>query len=366
MRITQYLKMFLLGVCLLPWMLAADELALNEDAPKSYIVQKGDTLWDISGIFLKQPWLWPKLWRLNPEVSNPHLIYPGEELRLVFDEKGEPMLVKGKPELKWSPQVRKQLKDQNPITTLPLHIIAPYIKYDSIATEAELATMPYVLGNEHGYKSVGEGIKLYVKGELEVGRSYAIYQKGEEIIDPETDEFLGFHLILVGTARGLRTGSEDNNEPGTLYLSNAQREVHGGDYVLPINEEQLLPAVFMMQAVSTDINGVIIKSLNELREFGKFDVVMINRGLAHDIKAGDVLLAKRPSPGVVETADGPVNYEDASLWSRLTSSEKGSDFKMPLEDIGTMMVFRTYENVSLALILRSTQSLQLQDKISAP
>ena len=118
-----------------PTSLWADELTLNKSAPKSYIVKKGHTLWDISGVFLTQPWLWPKLWRLNPEVSNPHLIYPGEELRLVFDENGEPMLVKGKPKLKWSPKIRKQLKDQNPISTLPLHLISPYIKYDSIATE---------------------------------------------------------------------------------------------------------------------------------------------------------------------------------------------------------------------------------------
>ena len=90
--------------------LLADELKIKPDAPKSYIVKKGDTLWDISGIFLNQPWLWPKLWRLNPEINNPHLIYPGDELRLVFDEQGQPMLVKGKPELKWSPKIRKQLK----------------------------------------------------------------------------------------------------------------------------------------------------------------------------------------------------------------------------------------------------------------
>ena len=97
----------------------ADELQIKEDAPKTHIVVKGDTLWDISAMFLNEPWLWPKLWRLNPDIKNPHLIYPGDELRLVYDENGEPMLVKGKPALKWSPEKRKKLKEQNPITILP-------------------------------------------------------------------------------------------------------------------------------------------------------------------------------------------------------------------------------------------------------
>ena len=144
----------------------ADVLTLNPDAPKSYIVKKGDTLWDISGLFLKQPWLWPKLWRINPEINNPHLIYPGDELRLVFDMQGQPMLVKGKPELKWSPKVRTQLKDQNPINTLPLHVIAPFMRYDSIKTEQELAALPYVLGSDEGYKSSINGFKVYVNQDL--------------------------------------------------------------------------------------------------------------------------------------------------------------------------------------------------------
>ena len=143
-------SLFLILSLSLSMFVMADELTLNKNAPKSYIVKNGDTLWDISGIFLKQPWLWPKLWRLHPDINNPHLIYPGDELRLVFDEKGQPMLVRGKPELKWSPRARMQLKDQSAISTLPLKVIAPYIKYDSIITEDEIEKLPYILGNDEG------------------------------------------------------------------------------------------------------------------------------------------------------------------------------------------------------------------------
>lgn len=344
----------------------ADELALNENAPKSYIVKKGDTLWDISGIFLKQPWLWPKLWRLNPEVSNPHLIYPGEELRLVFNEKGEPMLVKGKPELKWSPKIRKQLKEQQPISTLPLNLISPYIKYDSMATEEELEEAAYILSSEGGYKFNADGLMVYVKGDIDIGRSYAIYKKGDEIIDPESEDELGFHLILVGTAKARTSGDVENNTPATLYVENAKQEIEMGDYVMPINEKQLLPSIFTMKAVDEGTEGVIIKSLNNLREFGKLDIVMINQGKFNNVGAGDVFTVKRTPPGVIDTSDGPVIFEDASMWNRLTSSEENSDFKMPKESVGRMMVFKSYYRVSLALVLGSNKPLRIQDIVGAP
>lgn len=359
-------KVFILVISLmLPMSVLADELTLSENAPKSYIVKKGDTLWDISGIFLKQPWLWPKLWRLNPEVNNPHLIYPGDELRLVFDEQGQPMLVKGKPELKWSPKTRNQLKDQSPVSTLPLHIISPYIKYDSIFTEAELEALPYVLGSDEGYKSSVDSFNIYINGDLAVGNSYAIYDKGNEIIDPETEESLGYHMTLVGTGKALRSGNAEDKVPSTLYLQGVKREVRSGSFVVPVNEGQLYPSYFSMQPVDESIRGHIIETTSGVREFGKLEVVMINKGEHDAVKAGDVFSVKRTSPGVVETSGRPIYTADASRWNRMTG-EQGSDYKMPEEQIGKMMVFRVYEKVSIALVLKTQKPLRLQDAITAP
>jgi len=349
----------------LPMFLLADELKLNQSAPKSYIVKKGDTLWDISGVFLKQPWLWPKLWRLNPEINNPHLIYPGDELRLVFDEQGQPMLVKGKPKLKWSPSVRTQLKDQSPVSTLPLNVIAPFIKYDSVLTAEQLDMLPYVLGSDEGYKSSVDGFKVYVKGDLELGKGYAIYQKGDVILDPETQEELGYHVILVGTGKALRTGDIANTRPGTIYVEGAKQEIRSGDYVMPVNEGQLLPSYFTMQGADKSIRGVIIKSSNNVREFGKLEVVMINRGQQHMVQQGDVLSISRKSPGVIETGDGPVYTKDASRWSRIATAED-SDYDMPEEAIGKMMVFKVYDKVSMALVLTTQKPLRLDDIVTAP
>jgi hypothetical protein len=361
------LKKILLSVLTLslPMFLLADELTLNQSAPKSYTVKKGDTLWDISGVFLKQPWLWPKLWRLNPEIDNPHLIYPGDELRLVYDEHGQPMLVKGKPSLKWSPNIRKQLKDASPVSTLPLTVVSPYIRYDSVLSSEQLDSLPYVLGSDEGYKSSMDGFKVYVNQDLALGKAFAIYQKGDLIIDPETQEELGYHVILVGTGKVLRTGNMAEKKPSTLYVEGVKREVRSGDYVVPVNNDQMLPSYFTMQAADESVRGSIIKSSSDVREFGKLEVVMINRGAEDSVKQGDVLLVSRKSPGVVETGDKPVYTKDASRWNRLATASE-SDYEMPIEPVGKMMVFKVYGQVSMALVLTSSKPLRIEDVVTAP
>jgi len=345
--------------------IVADELTIKENAPDSYVVKKGDTLWDISGVFLKQPWLWPKLWRLNPEINNPHLIYPGDELRLVFDEQGQPMIVKGKPKLKWSPKVRTQLKDQSPISTLPLSVISPYIKYDNIITEEQIDGLPYILGSNEGYKSTVDSFNVYVNGNLSVGSSYGIYNKGDVITDPETSEILGYHAILLGTAKAIRAGDKENKVPSTLFVQGAKREIRSGSFVIPVNEDQMFPSYFTMQAADQNIRGAIIKSSNGNREFGKLEVVMLNLGSEKSINPGDVLSINRTSPGVVETENGPIYSKDASRWNRMASAQ-GSDYVMPEEGLGKLMVFKVYQNVSMALILKSSKPIRLMDAVTTP
>jgi len=343
----------------------ADELTLNKNAPKSYIVKKGDTLWDISGIFLNQPWLWPKLWRLNPDINNPHLIYPGDELRLVFDEKGQPMLIRGKPELKWSPRARIKLKDQSAIPSLSLEVIAPYIQYGSVLSAEEIENLPYILGSDEGYKSSVEGFNVYVNEELELGRGYAIYQKADEIYDPETEAFLGYNIRVVGTGKVLRTGNLENNVPATLYVDGAKQEIRSGDFIMPVNENQQYPSFFTLTPANKSLRGLILNSTSGLREFGKLEVVMINRGAEHAIEQGDVVLVKRTSPGIVETSDGPIYSQDGSRWNRMASVDD-SDYNMPEEVVGEMMIFKVYQQVSLALVLRSSKPLRIHDIVTSP
>ena len=349
----------------MPSLSVADKLTLTQDAPKTYVVKKGDTLWDISAIFLNEPWLWPKLWRINPEIANPHLIYPGDQLRLVFDANGEPMLVKGKPTLKWSPKVRTTLKDQNPIETVSLETIAPYIRYGTLLSPQEVENSPYVLGSDNGYKSSVEGFKLYVKGDLEVGLSYAVYHKGDAIKDPITDEVVAYEAVLVGTGKGIRKGDIANKEPSTIYIEGAEREIRSGDIVKPVNEGQLLPSFFTMQPTTVEEKGKILSSASKTREFGKFEVVILDLGIENGVKLGDLFSIARKSPGVVETENGPVYTEDASLWKRL-SSESDSDYNMPYEEVGKMMVFKTFDQLSMAVIMHTEKPLRIEDAVVQP
>lgn len=371
------LKKLLLSFILIapPLVSVADQLKINDNAPKNYVVEKGDTLWDISSVFLQQPWLWPKLWRLNPEIQNPHLIYPGDVLKLVFDAQGEPMLVvasddpvteakKSKPSFKWSPQVRTELKNDEAITVLPLQVVAPFLIYDSLLTEEQLEQAPHVIGSDEGYRMTTEGFKVYVNSDLALAKTYAIYSKGEELIDPETEDSIGFYMHLVGTAQTIDSGNMSQKEPAVLKVNSVKREVHAGDIVLPINDGQLLPSAFSMQGGDKSLRGSIIKAVSDNREFGQFEVVMINLGSDKLAKTGDVVSIKRPSPQVLETNNGPVYQLEASRFNKVLSDE--SDYKMPEEDLGTMMIFRVYEKASLALILQTTKPARLQDIITAP
>lgn len=346
--------------------LLADELKLTPNAPKLYIVQKGDTLWDISGIFLKEPWLWPKLWRINPEINNPHLIYPGDRLRLVFDEHGQPMLVKGtdKPKLKWSPKIRTQLKDQNPVSTLPLQVIAPFIRYDSVKSADELDLLPHIIGSDEGYKSSVDDFKVYVNSDLVVGQSYGIYHKDSAIVDLGTEEVLGYSVKLAGTGKAIRSGDMSKNQPSSLHVEGVRREVRAGAYVAPVNDGQLYPSTFTMRAGSV-IKGQIIRSATNLREFAKYDVVFINKGNKDNVRAGDVLTVNRKSPAVVKTNDGPQYASEASLWNRVVNTGNES-YDIPVEAIGQVMVFKVYDKVSMALILSAEKPLRILDGVTTP
>jgi len=343
----------------------ADELQLVQNAPTSYIVKKGDTLWDISGIFLKEPWLWPKLWRINPEINNPHLIYPGDELKLVFDKQGQPMLVKGKPTLKWSPKVRTRLKDKNPIETIPLNFIAPILKRDTILSADDLTSSPYVLGSEDGFKFSIDGVKLYISDGLTVGKSYAVYQKEEAIHDPETNLVIGYYAKLAGSGKAITTGDAEKKIPDTLYLDSVIREIKAGDIVKPVSENQLFPSFFTMQAANESIRGQIIKSISGHRVFGRQETVFINQGSQHGVRQGDVFSVNRKSPGIVESGGGPIYTTDASRWNRMASASD-SDYLMPEEKVGKMMVYKVFDQLSMAIILHSTKPLRLQDSVTTP
>lgn len=374
----------------------AEELVLKADAPKNYTVKEGDTLWDISGMYLSQPWLWPQLWKLNPQVDNPNLIYPGDVLSLSFDSDGNPVLevnedskvVKISPDTsapvaeaevtaseestemsrpegykKLSPQQRKTMKSTKAVTTLPLKMIRPFLTYEQALSESDINKLPYVLGaNDQVKNSIKEHV-LYVRGELELGASYGIYRKGKAYIDPESEELLGYETILVATAKVFRPGSKENNEPASVQVIDVKQEIRQGDKLLPAADGQSLPAFFVMKKPEKSIEGVIIDTTSDLREFSKWDIVVLNKGLIDDVAPGHMFSIYRNSPAVVDTKRGPVYLTDASKYEKLTGGIDGEVLQMPKEKIGNLMVFKVSDRVSFAIVTGTRQPIRVGDLI---
>lgn len=374
----------------------AEELVLKADAPKNYTVKEGDTLWDISGMYLSKPWLWPQLWKLNPQVDNPNLIYPGDVLSLSFDDDGNPVLevnedanvVKISPDTsapvaeaevtaseestemsrpegykKLSPQQRKTMKSTKAVTTLPLKMIRPFLTYEQALSESDINKLPYVLGaNDQVKNSIKEHV-LYVRGELELGASYGIYRKGKAYIDPQSEDLLGYETILVATAKVFRPGSTENNEPASVQVIDVKQEIRQGDKLLPAADGQSLPAFFVMKKPEKSIEGVIIDTTSDLREFSKWDIVVLNKGLIDDVAPGHMFSIYRNSPAVVDTKRGPVYLTDASKYEKMTGGIDGEVLQMPKEKIGNVMVFKVSDRVSFAIVTGTRQPIRVGDLI---
>lgn len=360
---------------------SAEMLAVRPDAPKMYTVKQGDTLWDISALYLQQPWLWPQLWKLNPQVENPHLIYPGDVLSLSYDQDGRPVLSVNGSALsvsptdanaesrasqgirKLSPQVRRSLKSTEAITTIPLMMIRPFLTYEQSLSAEKIDGLPYVLGADDHIKNASQGHILYVRGQLQQDMAYGIYRKGKAYTDPHTEEILGYETILVGTARAFRTGGAAANEPASVTVLDVKQEIRQGDRLIPAADGQTLPAFFMMRKPETALSGTIIDSTSEMREFSSWDIVVLNKGLQDGVKAGYMFAISRQSPTVVDSSRGPVYTSDATKYQKIMGSIDGERIEMPKEQIGELMVFKVAERTSFAIVTGTKKPIRVGDSI---
>lgn len=349
----------------------ADVLSIKKDAPKQYVVKKGDTLWDISGIYLSEPWLWPELWQMNPQINNPHLIYPGDALSLIYDEHGNPRLVINTGYKKLSPQGRITPKGKNAIPTLPLELLRPYLTYEQAISGEQIAGLPYILGANENTKMNTLGHIVYVKGNLNKHESYAIYRKGKPYKDIDSDDVLAYKSVLVGVGRAFRSGDIENGVPASVKVESVKQEIRATDFLLPAMEGQTLPAFFNMKRPEQPIEGNIISAVTELREFSTMDIVVLNLGSEQQIKAGHILDIERQSPTVFDGRNGPRYKEDSNSLEKLITNtseflgvEADKDatvWHMPKEKVGELMVFKVYDNVSYALIVKNQHPIRVGD-----
>ena len=324
---------------------------LNPSHPDSYVVQTGDTLWDIASMFLRDPWLWPEIWQINPQVENPHLIFPGDTLSLAYLDDGRPVIELERGPVvagpggfeRLSPRIRSTpLEDA--ITTIPYDVIAPFLSRPRVIERDQLDDLPYIVAHREGI--IGSpGRDVYARGidQAPVGSVFNIVERGDELVDPDNNDLLGYQGIYVGQGRVDRTG-----DPATIRVLESEREAVVGNYLM--DEEDVNLRDFVPHAPSTEVEGRIISVLSGVSLIGQYHVVVINRGSAAGLEPGHVLRAFQTGRVVEDTQRGAF----------------GQKVRLRDEPAGTMMVFRTSERLSYALVMEVTTPLSLLDTVRNP
>lgn len=341
----------LVGGCLIGVSIQASAVDLKAGHPDTYTVKKGDTLWDISGTFLNEPWQWPELWHVNPQIENPHLIYPGDILKLVYID-GQPALTvqrgprtltyKKGDTVKLTPQVRTEPLD-TVIPAIPLEYIQSYLVDNRVLTEEELAKAPYILAGDEQHIVMGSGDYIYGRGDWsQPHQAYGVYRKGPAYIDPETKEVLGVAALDLGLARY----ENAEKDVARFKLTKSREDIRPGDRLLP-TEERKVDSVFYPKSPQGEVKGQIIHVFSGVRNVSQHDVVVLNLGERDGISIGDVLAVL----GKGETVKDRVTSELV---------------KLPDERRGVLMVFRTFEKVSYGLILRAESPLKVLDVVKNP
>lgn len=336
------------------------ELAPN--APDQHTVKAGDTLWDISQLFLKSPWRWPELWGMNrDQIRNPHLIYPGQVLLLVkTDGRARLQLAQGvagaapSDTVKLGPRMRIASLDANPITAIPLNLIQPFLT-DAVVFDADqLARAPRIVAAQEGHVMLGQGELAYARGDFGSAFDFRIFRNAVELRDPTTRELLGYEAPYVGTAElkrpaETRPGPDGKPEiiPATLTIQVAKQEVGVGDRLAPTPPRNL--DRYVPHAPEQPVAGQIVSIYGEALNAGQNQIVALNRGSRDGIERGHVLALWRNGARVLDKTQA-----------------KPEPIKLPDERHGVLFVFQVYERVSYALIISVKEPVRAGDRFTQP
>ncbi len=323
----------------------AAPVRLNPRHPERYVVKKGDTLWDISEMFLKDPWYWPEIWFVNPQIANPHLIYPGDVITLVYID-GRPRLVleRGNVE-RLSPRVRTEMLDEA-IETIPYDLIKAFLANPTVLDEDTIKNSPYIFTTRRGHLAHGAGAEVYVRGgEFVNDEVYNVIRVGPKLKDPDTGKFLGYEGIFVGEGTIHREG-----DPATMLLNETDREALNGDILM--KPEKDFPLYFIPRSPEQPVEGKIIAVTDGVTVIGAYHIVTLNRGASHGLEPGHVLAIYQA---------GRVERDPFSR-----GSFGGEKVKLPEEYEGLLMVFSTFDEISYGLIVRTESEVHLFDVVRNP
>ncbi|HDI3248444.1 TPA: LysM peptidoglycan-binding domain-containing protein [Vibrio cholerae] len=348
-RLTRYIAYALLPFTLLSGQVTADEqapLALKPNAPTTYTVVKGDTLWDISALYLDSPWLWPRLWQVNPEIDNPHLIYPGDKLTLFWRD-GQPVLSL-KPMRKLSPQVR--VLEKQAVPTVQEGLVLPYLQSDRLMAKTALQGSVRVIGSSEGRQYLTKQDQLYISG-VHSEKKWGIYR---EVAQYQRDDEVMVALRLVAVGELAMTGGNFSG----LSLLEQNQEILANDIALPeIDlEERQLSTTFYPQPAPAGSEARILGSLEGSQYAGQNQVVVIDQGRSDGVAQGSMF----------ELYQAAVQVKAKQDSSTFLSERSNTDVQLPSVKVGALMVIRPYERFSLALITNSLAPISAEVHALSP
>jgi LysM repeat protein len=352
----------------------AEEVQLKPDHPERYTVQKGDTLWDIASRFLRSPWHWPKIWRINEQVRNPHLIYPGDVIVLRWVD-GKPVLtmlptekppvaaepgpvvgeapppvtaeettaappVAGMKTVKLQPRAHSEPID-SAIPTIPPSAIAPFLAQPLAVGEKELERAGYITVGLDDRIALGDQSEFYARGVKGGEEFFHVFRPGKAIRHPDTGELLAYEAIHLGEARLLEPG-----DPAKLVVTNAVQEILPADRLLVAARKPGLP-YYQPRAPRSDVKGHVVTAMNAVAEVGPLAVVGVSLGKREGIEEGNVLRVLRH----VGSHRDPVTRES---------------YKLPDEQSALLLVFRTFDKMSYALVMTGTRPVHMLDAVTNP
>jgi LysM repeat protein len=327
-------------------------VVLNPNAPDSYVVKRGDTLWGIAKVFLRDPWYWPEIWQVNPQVHNPHLIYPGDTLRLVYIEGKPTLVVQRGDSARVEPRIRSEPLE-GAVTAIPYESVAAFMSKPSVLTKEQIKDAPYVLATRDLHVAMSDGDTVYARGfttPTALGTHYNVVHIGDPLIDPDDNRVLGYNGVFTGAGHVTRGG-----DPTTLILTESTRETEPGDKLFAGGVD--VPLDFIPSAPKAKTRGRIIAVANGVTVIGQYEVVAINRGATDGLTPGNVL-------AVYET--GQVIGDNANKGFLAVSHFGTKNVRLPDERTGTFMVFKTFDRLSYGLVLEATNVMHVGDRIENP
>jgi len=364
----------------------AQEVAVRSDHPGEYVVVKGDTLWDISGRFLDKPWQWPAIWQANPQIENPHLIYPGDVISLVYVDGVPQLRLRRGGTKKLSPAVRVTDRD-GAINAVPFDRIAPFVRNLRIVSPEEYEGLPYIVANEEQRLNASHSDQTYARhldalageeylvvrltniyddmGDGEIRRVLPkehwkqvpnVWDRNQELHNPvapwdrRPKNPVGYELVEVSRVRVTQPG-----EISVLEVIDDRTEVKPGDYIIPTDDLGYESTFFPSAMDEVPANLRVLATSGQKTGVGTFQIVSINGGSSQGIKPGHVFSAWR----IGEMVDDRVGH-------RYGSFSKEAEVRLPDLYDGLIMVFRTFDDISYGMVMKAERVVEEYDALRHP